>query len=183
MTTLLLAAHDGATLKDATLKALSAALTIGDDIHVLVAGNGVSAAAAEAAKLKGVSRVLTAEAPSLEHGLAEPLAALIVALAPGRTAVIAPATAVMKNALPRAADGGAGCLAVQGDVDLTGVKLAVENAGALDSGERYAVASWTGSRDGALDESLLPRKWTVAYDDVNGTASLRYAWGTIITIQ
>ena len=82
-----------------------------------------------------------------------------------------------------AADGGAGCLAVQGDVDLTGVKLAVENAGALDSGERYAVASWTGSRDGALDESLLPRKWTVAYDDVNGTASLRYAWGTIITIQ
>ena len=38
-------------------------------------------------------------------------------------------------------------------------------------------------RDGALDESLLPRKWTVAYDDVNGTASLRYAWGTIITIQ
>ena len=82
-----------------------------------------------------------------------------------------------------AADGGADCLAVQGDVDLTGVKLAVENAGALDSGERYAVASWTGSRDGALDESLLPRKWTVAYDDVNGTASLRYAWGTIITIQ
>ena len=82
-----------------------------------------------------------------------------------------------------AADGSADCLAVQGDVDLTGVKLAVENAGALDSGERYAVASWTGSRDGALDESLLPRKWTVAYDDVNGTASLRYAWGTIITIQ
>ena len=82
-----------------------------------------------------------------------------------------------------AADGGADCLAVQGDVDLTGVKLAVENAGALDSGERYAVASWTGSRDGALDESLLPRKWTVAYDDANGTASLRYAWGTIITIQ
>ena len=103
MTTLLLAAHDGATLKDATLKALSAALTIGDDIHVLVAGNGVSAAAAEAAKLKGVSRVLTAEAPSLEHGLAEPLAALIVALAPAYAAVLAPSTSTFKNALPRAA--------------------------------------------------------------------------------
>jgi electron transfer flavoprotein alpha subunit len=103
MTTLLLAAHDGATLKDATLKALTAALAIGDDIHVLVAGNGVSAAAVEAAKLKGVSRVLTAEAPSLEHGLAEPLAALIVALAPAYAAVLAPSTSTFKNALPRAA--------------------------------------------------------------------------------
>ena len=74
-------------------------------------------------------------------------------------------------------------LAIQGDVDLDGVKLVVENAEALDSGARYVVASWTGSRTGALDESQLPRKWTVAYDDVNGTASLRYAWGTIITIQ
>lgn len=103
MTTLLLAAHDGATLKDATLKALTAALAVGDDIHVLVAGNGVSAAAVEAAKLKGVSRVLTAEAPSLEHGLAEPLAALIVALAPVYAAVLAPSTSTFKNALPRAA--------------------------------------------------------------------------------
>ena len=103
MTTLLLAAHDGATLRDATLKALSAALAIGDDIHVLVAGDGVSAAAAEAARLKGVSRVLTAEAPALEHGLAEPLAALIVALAPAYAAVLAPSTSTFKNALPRAA--------------------------------------------------------------------------------
>lgn len=103
MTTLLLAAHDGATLKDATLKALTAALAIGDDIHVLVAGNGLAQAAAEAARLKGVSRVLTAEAPTLEHGLAEPLAALIVALAPSYSAVLAPSTSTFKNALPRAA--------------------------------------------------------------------------------
>ncbi len=103
MTTLLLAAHDGVSLKDATLKALTAALAIGDDIHVLVAGNGVAGAASEAAKLKGVSRVLTAEAAQLEHGLAEPLAALIVALAPAYSAVLAPSTSTFKNALPRAA--------------------------------------------------------------------------------
>ncbi|MCM5556655.1 electron transfer flavoprotein subunit alpha/FixB family protein [Pleomorphomonas sp. JP5] len=103
MTTLLLAAHDGVSLKDATLKALTAALAIGDDIHVLVAGNGVAGAASEAAKLKGVSRVLTAEAAQLEHGLAEPLAALVVALAPAYSAVLAPSTSTFKNALPRAA--------------------------------------------------------------------------------
>ena len=103
MTTLLLAAHDGASIKDATLKALTAALAIGDDIHVLVAGDGVAGAAAEAARLKGVSRVLTAETPALGHGLAEPLAALIVALAPAYAAVLAPSTSTFKNALPRAA--------------------------------------------------------------------------------
>ncbi|MBS1182206.1 MAG: electron transfer flavoprotein, alpha subunit [Proteobacteria bacterium] len=103
MTTLLLAAHDGAALKDATLKALTAALAIGADIHVLVAGDGVTGAAVEAARLKGVSRVLTAEAPALGHDLAEPLAALIVSLAPAYTAVLAPSTSTFKNALPRAA--------------------------------------------------------------------------------
>lgn len=103
MTTLLLAAHDGASIKDATLKALTAALAIGDDIHVLVAGDGVAGAAAEAARLKGVTRVLTAEAPALGHGLAEPLAALIVALAPAYATVVAPSTSTFKNALPRAA--------------------------------------------------------------------------------
>ena len=103
MTTLLLAAHDGVSIKDATLKALTAALAIGDDIHVLVAGDGVAGAAAEAAKLKGVSRVLTADAPTLGHGLAEPLAALVVSLAPAYSAVLAPSTSTFKNALPRAA--------------------------------------------------------------------------------
>ncbi|WP_370676453.1 electron transfer flavoprotein subunit alpha/FixB family protein [Pleomorphomonas sp. PLEO] len=103
MTTLLLAAHDGASIKDATLKALTAALAIGDDIHVLVAGDDLAGAAAEASKLKGVSRVLIAEAPALGHGLAEPLAALIVSLAPAYSAVVAPSTSTFKNALPRAA--------------------------------------------------------------------------------
>jgi len=103
MTTLLVAAHDGAHLKDATLKALTAALAVGEDIHVLVAGEGVAGAAAEAAQLPGVVRVLTAEAPQLAHGLAEPLAALLVSLAPAYGVLLAPSTSTFKNALPRAA--------------------------------------------------------------------------------
>ncbi|MGH2343023.1 electron transfer flavoprotein subunit alpha/FixB family protein [Segnochrobactraceae bacterium EtOH-i3] len=103
MSTLLVAEHDNATLSDQTAKALTAAVALGAPVEVLVAGKGCAAVADEAAKLAGVSKVLLAESDALEHRLAEPLAALIVALAPGRTAVIAPATAVMKNALPRAA--------------------------------------------------------------------------------
>ncbi len=103
MSTLLVAEHDNATLSDQTAKALTAAVAIGAPVEVLVAGKGCAAVAAAAAKLAGVSKVLLAESDALEHRLGEPLAALIVALAPGRAAVIAPATAVMKNALPRAA--------------------------------------------------------------------------------
>ncbi len=103
MTTLLVAAHDGAHLKDATRKALTAALAVGDDIHVLLAGDGVAGAAADAAQLPGVVRVLTAEAPQLAHELAEPLAALLVSLAPAYGVLLAPSTSTFKNALPRAA--------------------------------------------------------------------------------
>ncbi|WP_237155144.1 electron transfer flavoprotein subunit alpha/FixB family protein [Oryzibacter oryziterrae] len=103
MTTLLLAEHDKGVLKDVTAKALTAAIAIGADVHVLVAGQGVAGVAAEAAKLSGVAKVLTAESDALGHSLAEPLAALIVALAPGYDAILAPSTSVFKNALPRAA--------------------------------------------------------------------------------
>ncbi|MFX9299589.1 electron transfer flavoprotein subunit alpha/FixB family protein, partial [Acinetobacter baumannii] len=84
MTTLLIAEHDHETLKDSTNKALTAASQLGGDVHVLVAGGGqgTKAAAEAAAKLAGVSKVLVAEGPAYEHDLAEPLAALIVALAP-----------------------------------------------------------------------------------------------------
>ncbi|TBW39962.1 electron transfer flavoprotein subunit alpha/FixB family protein [Siculibacillus lacustris] len=103
MTILLIAEHDGTVLKDATAKALSAALRIGGDVEVLVAGHGVAAIAAQAAHLAGVSKVLVADAAHLAHGLAEPLAALIVSLAAGRSAIVAPATASAKNVLPRVA--------------------------------------------------------------------------------
>ena len=103
MTILLIAEHDGAALKDATLKALTAACAMGGDVHVLVAGSGVSGAAAEAATLSGVAKVLTAEDASLAHQLAEPMAALIVGLAGGYDAIVAPATSMAKNVLPRVA--------------------------------------------------------------------------------
>ncbi len=103
MTILLIAEHDNVSIKDATTKALTAATEIGGDVHVLVAGQGVSAAAAEAASYAGVAKVLTAESADLAHGLAEPLAALIVSLAPAYDTIIAPSTSSGKNVSPRVA--------------------------------------------------------------------------------
>ena len=82
MTTLLIAEHDNASIKDATNKALTAAAALGADVHVLVAGENAKAAADAAAKLAGVKKVLLADGAAYAHDLAEPLAALIVALAP-----------------------------------------------------------------------------------------------------
>ena len=103
MTTLLIAEHDNAALKDATHKALTAAKALGAPVHVLVAGANASAAAEAAAKLEGVEKVLLAEAPAYEHQLAEPLAALIVSLAGPYDAIVAPATTTGKNVMPRVA--------------------------------------------------------------------------------
>ncbi|RWO53199.1 electron transfer flavoprotein subunit alpha/FixB family protein [Mesorhizobium sp.] len=103
MTILLIAEHDNATLSDQTAKALSAALQIGSDVHVLVAGNGAKPAADGAAKLKGVSKVLLAEADELTERLAEPLAALVVGMADAYDTIVAPATSSGKNVAPRVA--------------------------------------------------------------------------------
>jgi electron transfer flavoprotein alpha subunit len=103
MAILLLAEHDNATLSDQTAKALTAASRIGGDVDILIAGKAAGAAAAAAAKLSGVRRVLLAEADALEQRLAEPTAALIVALSVDYDAIVAPATATGKNVLPRVA--------------------------------------------------------------------------------
>src|SRR5215475_7103736 len=105
MTTLLIAEHDHETLKDVTNKALTASKELGGDVHVLVAGGGqgTKQAAEAAAKLQGVKKVLLADGPAYEHDLAEPLAALIVALAPSYGAFVAPATSRFKNVMPRVA--------------------------------------------------------------------------------
>jgi len=103
VTTLLIAEHDNATLKDATARALTAALALGGDVHVLVAGKDCAPAADAAARLAGVAKVLHAEGDALAHQLAEPLAALAVALAPPYEAIVAPATSGGKNVLPRVA--------------------------------------------------------------------------------
>jgi electron transfer flavoprotein alpha subunit len=103
MSVLLVAEHDNASIKDATHKALTAASQMGGEVHVLVAGNNAATAAAQAAKLAGVSRVLHVESASLERPLAEPMAALIVALAPAYDHIVAPATGNGKNFMPRVA--------------------------------------------------------------------------------
>ena len=103
MATLLLAEVHGAKLNDATSKALTAATALGAPVHILVAGEGVADAAAAAAKLAGVEKVLLADDALYAHQVAEPLAALIVQLAPNYTALMAPATASAKNVMPRVA--------------------------------------------------------------------------------
>src|ERR687889_516763 len=103
MTTLLIAEHDNAHLKDATHKALTAAAALGSAVHVLVAGSNARAAAEAAAKLEGVEKVLLADGPAYEHQLAEPLAALIVSLASSYDALVAPSTSNGKNVMPRVA--------------------------------------------------------------------------------
>jgi electron transfer flavoprotein alpha subunit len=103
MTTLLVAEHDNKSLKDATAKALTAAAAIGAPVDILIAGKDCRAAAEAAAKLAGVGKVLIAEGGAYEHALAEPTAALIVALAPGYDAIIAAATTNAKNFMPRVA--------------------------------------------------------------------------------
>ena len=103
MSTLLIAEHDNVSLKDATNKALTAASQLGADVDVLVAGQGAKAAAEAASKLAGVKKVLLADGDAYAHDLAEPVAALIVALAPGYNALVAPATSRFKNVMPRVA--------------------------------------------------------------------------------
>src|SRR5476649_2911893 len=103
MTTLLIAEHDNASIKDSTNKALTAATALGGEVHVLVAGENAKAAADAASRLAGVKKVLLADNAAYAHDLAEPLAALIVALAPSYDAFVAPATSRFKNVMPRVA--------------------------------------------------------------------------------
>ena len=103
MTTLLLAEHDGKVLKDATHKALTAAKALGAEVHVLVAGRACRPVAEAAAALDGAKKVLLADGAAYEHMLAEPLAALLVSLAPSYDALVAPATTTGKNIMPRVA--------------------------------------------------------------------------------
>jgi len=103
MATLVIAEHDNAGLKGATLNAVTAAQKIGNPIHVLVAGSACSAVAEAAAKIAGVEKVRVADAAHYTHPLAENLAALVVALAPGYSHILAAATTTGKNFMPRVA--------------------------------------------------------------------------------
>ena len=103
MSILVIAEHDNAALKAATLNTVTAAGQLGGDIAILVAGHACGAVAEAAAKVVGIKKVLLADAPHYAHQLAENVAALVVGLAGGYTHILAPATAAGKNLLPRVA--------------------------------------------------------------------------------
>jgi len=103
MTSLVLAEHDNAALKDATHKTVTAAAQISTPVHVLVAGENCAGVAEAAAKIVSVEKVLLADAPAYARQLAEPMEALILSLADKYDAILAPATTTGKNILPRVA--------------------------------------------------------------------------------
>jgi len=103
MASLVIAEHDNAALKDATQKTVTAAAAISSPVHVLVAGENCAAVAEAAAKIAGVEKVLLADAPAYAKMLAEPMEALILSVASGYDAILAPATTTGKNFLPRVA--------------------------------------------------------------------------------
>ncbi|VWB44475.1 electron transfer flavoprotein subunit beta [Burkholderia lata] len=103
MTILVIAEHDNASIKAATLNTVAAAAKIGGDIHVLIAGHNAQGAADAAAKIAGVSKVLLADAPQLEAGLAENVEATALNIAKDYSHILVPATAYGKNVTPRIA--------------------------------------------------------------------------------
>ena len=103
MTTLVIAEHDNASLKGATLNTVTAAMACGGDVHVLVAGENAAAVAQAAAQIAGVAKVLHADGAALKNGLAENLAAQVLAVASNYSHIVFPATASGKNAAPRVA--------------------------------------------------------------------------------
>ena len=103
MACLVIAEHDNASVRGATLNTVTAALACGGDVHVLIAGADAAAAAAAAAQIAGVAKVLHADAPGLNHGLAETVAAQVVAVAQAYSHILFPATASGKNVAPRVA--------------------------------------------------------------------------------
>jgi len=103
MTSLVIAEHDNATLKGATLNTVTAAVQCGGEVHVLVAGANAGAAAAAAAQIAGVSKVLHADSDALAHGLAENMTAQILAVASNYSHILFAATASGKNIAPRVA--------------------------------------------------------------------------------
>jgi len=103
MSALVIAEHDNTSIKGATLNTVTAAIACGGDVHVLVAGANAAAAAAAAAQIAGVAKVLHADAPGLDHGLAENTAAQVLAVAKSYSHILFPATAAGKNVAPRVA--------------------------------------------------------------------------------
>jgi electron transfer flavoprotein alpha subunit len=105
MTVLIIAEHDNRSLKATTLNTVTAAAKLGDELHLLLAGSECRAAADTAAKIKGIAKVLLADAPHLGQELAENLAPLVVEIGKSYSHLLAPASTFGKNLMPRVAAG------------------------------------------------------------------------------
>jgi len=103
MSSLVIAEHDNSSIKPSTLNTISAALACGGEVHLLVAGHHAGAAAAAGAQIAGVGKVIHADHDSLGHGLAENVAAQVLAIASAYSHILFPATAYGKNIAPRVA--------------------------------------------------------------------------------
>ena len=103
MTALVIAEHDNASIKGATLNTVAAAAQCGGEVHVLIAGHNAGPAAAAAAQIAGVAKVIHADAEYLAHGLSENMAAQVLAIASNYSHILFPATASGKNIAPRVA--------------------------------------------------------------------------------
>jgi electron transfer flavoprotein alpha subunit len=103
MAVLVIAEHDNATIKGATLNTVTAAIACGGEVHLLIAGHNAGGAAQAAAQIAGVAKVLHAESAGLEHGLAENVAAQVLSIAKNYSHILFPATASGKNVAPRVA--------------------------------------------------------------------------------
>ena len=103
MAVLVIADHDGSTVRDTTHKTVTAASKLGGDVDILVVGQGAKAAADSAAKIAGVRKVMLAESTGLGHHLAEAVDATVVGLAGGYDAILSPASTDGKNFMPRIA--------------------------------------------------------------------------------
>ncbi|MGN8084388.1 electron transfer flavoprotein subunit alpha/FixB family protein, partial [Variovorax sp. 22077] len=103
MTALVIAEHDHATVKPATLNTVTAALACGGDVHILVAGANAAEAGKAAAQIAGVAKVIVADSPSLAENLAENVAAQVLAIAGSYSHILFPSTANGKNVAPRVA--------------------------------------------------------------------------------
>ncbi len=130
MAALVIAEHDNHTVKGATLNTVTAALQCGGEVHVLIAGAGAGAAAAAAAHIMGVTKVLHADGAHLDHGLAENVAAQVLALASAYSHLLFPATAAGKNVAPR--------VAAKLDVGQISDITKVEGSGQEGSGQKSA---------------------------------------------
>src|ERR1700744_2140741 len=141
MTSLVLLEFDAAGIKQPSRSAVTAAQKLGE-VHALVAGSGLAAASATAAKLPGVAKVLVADNPALDHLLAEPTAALLLALAPAYSHLLAATTAVGKSVMPRVA----ALLDVQPISDIAGVEDADTFIRPIYAGNGLAVVKSSDSK-------------------------------------